>query len=235
MPDVSVTKKILDDLRYTSTHDVKMRLSDTIVRYGDTPVYVRGSWSMPNDPDGLHIQCLDLVLGEHFICHSSDVNLDISSLPLGWVDYHETPFFLSRGTASSQKQGVYLGHVFSFDPSYMSTNRGFGWDSFRDLDGLVRCVSGEYSSIKVIASRPLGGALHRDWALTNPRFRKDDRVSPKHLAIYHKAIEVGTFIKDENTFFFRKGRLTKTRKIALQEMFYNPINQGVRYAISEQA
>ena len=237
----SVTKKLLPEFRYDSSTDVSMRLKDTIVSYNGSPCLVQG----PVDPSGsshlgvhgLEIFCVDLKTLEEFVCHSSDELLDITSLPLGWCVHHGEegyPVYLMRTTRSSQRQGVHppaLDVLSPVQPDKDQLRHGYSYRRHSDLSSLARFSTGETIPIRSATSRRYGAPLNKDWALVNPR---PDRSS-NFFTIYHKHIEVGTYRADRREFFFRRDRLTKTRRTALEELFANPINKGAAYGIVQQA
>ena len=228
---ISITKKYLPEPRYELASDVKMRLYDTYLKYDEDVCYVSKVLITPTDLEGLHIELFRLKDGLRFVCHSSDVLLDVSSLPLGWVGGSDKyPLFLSRTTSSSQKQGVCLHNVSVYSPSNSRFYRGYtGNESNRKF--LLDMFEDRIQSISktVRPEEGLGGPLNREWALINLS------TKPGYFTIFQNTIQVGTYIEKTKTFFFRKGRLTKTRKNQLQEIFYHPLNAGERYAISEQA
>lgn len=228
----SLTKRVTSPLRYFNHGDIVMRLKDTVVTYDRRPCYVKNIEPVLGDNANLHIACVDIKANKPFMCHSSDELLDIQSLPMGWIKTTEgTVMFLARTTRTSQRQGIHLGSILCFYPKHESTHFGFGWNDFTDLRVLLPMFDNEVSSIAQATESQEGGVLNREWALV-PLGRNHKN---RFFTVYHRCVEVGTYIKDQKRFFFRRGRLTKTRKFQLQEILYHPANTGVRYAISEQA
>lgn len=235
IPDLSnsahITKSLVKPLRYDSAQDVQMRLRDTICRYDGEPVFIQGITAIPGDPSGLYVNARYILSGIPVTFHSSDVLLDVSSVPLGWFDgpEYQKPLYMCRTTKTSQRQGVHPQSMQLWDPCRRDFINGLGWSNWQDLIPLGRAVKGDVFKITKVISRPYGGALGRDWALVNPR------GDGKLYTVYHRSIEVGTFFAKANEFYFRAGRLTKTRRASLQEIFSHPNNAGVPYAVTEQS
>ena len=101
------------DLRYDTHHDAAMRLAGTIVRYEGTPVYVSdfdGSTAFlgrPMEPDKYNY--------EFWMIDANDRNLDISSIPLGYININD-PVFALRGAHRSQRQGVDVSRLHYYSP-----------------------------------------------------------------------------------------------------------------------
>lgn len=228
----SVTKLVLPELRYSSSQDVNMRLKSTLVSYKGEPVYCTGAIAVGSDLTGLHVILHRIKDGQTFYAHSSDVELDVTSLPLGWINWSynnaKVPLFLCRTTRTSQKQGVCLSSVLVTNPRDRGHGgMGLNWNSVPELKPLLDCINDRVFSIRDTTSYAFGGVLSREWALVR-------EMSQSAFVIYHRSVEVGTYFSKTREFFFRRGRLTKTRRVQLQEIFDNPVNSGVRYAISEQ-
>lgn len=221
----SVTKQVLADLRYLTPHDANMRLKDTVVTYDGEAVYCKGT--VPGyDPNGLSVMCIRLKDGKDFICHSSDVLLDLTSLPLGWVGGEgKSPIFLARTTRTSQRQGIHLGSTLTY--GLYGIHMGFSWDNYIDLRPLNECFKNTTFKISEVAGFEFGGPLNREWALVR-------KPHDKFFTIFHRSIPVGTYFPQRKEFFFRRGRLTKTRRMQIQEIFDSNKNAGVRYAVTEQ-
>lgn len=223
---------LLDEFRYDNTNDVNMRLKGTILRYKGRPVYCGGAY------DNIHISieyidCPDKPEPASIV-HSSDVELDISSAPLGWVNFKDYSLYLMRSARNSQKQGVNPGCLVYFDPQprgERATNR-FRFDHHSELFSIGLCVAGEYPSFKAALKRDQGGAFHMDWAVIKPRVDPTSTV----YTLFHKTTAVGVFSKKTGQFMFRRGRLTKTRLASLKEVLANPVNnkEGMSYGIAEQ-
>lgn len=236
MPTISdangshITKTLVNPLRYDSGQDVQMRLRDTICRYDDQPIFIQGITAIPSDTSGLYVNGRFILTGVPCTFHSSDTKLDVSSVPLGWFDGPGgQPLYMCRTTKTSQRQGVHPQSMQLWDPVRRDFVNGFGWSNWQDLVPLAKAINGDVMKITKVTQRPYGGALGRDWALVNPR------GDAKIFTLYHRSIEVGTFFSKSNEFYFRAGRLTKTRRASLQDIFSNPVNAGVPYAVTEQS
>lgn len=100
--------KLTKPLRYPNANDVHMRLNGCLVRYKDIPYYCVSS----QDNDGMHVLLYSLgkMTPKHSV-HSSDVELDVSSVPLGYVNYSDEAYFMQRIPMRRQRQGVSSGNT----------------------------------------------------------------------------------------------------------------------------
>lgn len=225
--------KLLKEFRYDNANDTIMRLKGTIVRYRGQAVYVTHCQN-----DSLNILIEDISHGrnpeETISVHTSDVDLDISSAPLGWSNFNDYSLYLMRSAKNSQKQGVNPGSLIYFDPDARldrQTNR-FSFQNHDDLYSIGNTIMGNFPSIKYVLNRKKGGAIHADWALLN--------LSPErqgtYYTLFHKTTPVAAFNKKTGRFLFRRLRLTKTRKASLQEVLNSPDNvkEGAYFVIAEQ-
>lgn len=228
----SLTKKLLDQFRYDSSQDVNMRLRDTICRYNGEPVFIRGCTVTNDDATGLSVEGRLILSGTPVVFHSSDELLDVESVPLGWVtSVQGRPFYICRSTKTSQRQGVNPQSMTVWCPVQRDFFPGFQWHNWQDLVPLAEAMTDKVYPIQKVVKQEYGGALNREWALVNPHPAK----GRKFFTIYHRSIEVGTYFALRNEFFFRAGRLTKTRRMQLNDLFNHVANKGANFAISEQA
>lgn len=226
--------KLLEEFRYTIGNDVNMRLKGCVIRYNGDPVYVGHTL------DNLEVQLHFLLTGDSLQVHSSDSALDIQSPQLGWINFPEGgrnsgPIpcgYLMRSAKNSQKQGYAPNH----QPMFLPGERGqtsFSWHEMGDLVPIGQMMTGNYPSIaKAGRVGTTGGAISREWALYCSR----PKTNPHLFTVYHRTIAVGTYFANTGVFFFRKDRLTKTRRASLTEIFTNAVNykEASRYGIKEQ-
>lgn len=225
--------KLLEEFRYTLGNDVNMRLKGCVIRYEGKPVYVSQTL------DNLEIQLFYILDGAALQVHSSDSALDIQSPQLGWINFagtrNEGPVpcgYLMRSAKNSQKQGFAPNH----QPMFLPGERGsasFSWSEMGDLIPIGKMMVGDYPSIKkVTMPGSSGGAVSREWAL----YCAKHRSIPHLFTVYHRTTAVGTYFANTGIFFFRKDRLTKTRRASLMEVFQNMANfkEASRYGIKEQ-
>lgn len=215
------------EIRYLTPQDANMRLRDTICRYNGEVVFVNGAAPHPSKI------LLEIVLLEppyrRIQVDSSDPLLDISSPPIGWLMFKKQPLFVSRPTIQNQKQGLCPRSVLFYSPSNGKFGNGLAWDSYDDLLAFKDAIENRGQRIAEVVSNPLGGVLGRQWALA-----RNKKIPADFLTIYHQSIAVGTYFIQTKTFFFRKGRLTKTREMQLRDILYRPENSGDNYVISQQ-
>lgn len=94
----------MNPLRYSSGGDASMRLLGTIVRYKGEPVYI-SDVSQQSQATATYLK--DNGKGAHFIVNpNDDQTLDISSVPLGYMTFKNTPYYLQRVPERRQKQGL---------------------------------------------------------------------------------------------------------------------------------
>lgn len=93
---------LTDPLRYDRGSDVIMRLHDTVIRYRGKPVHVK---ALSEESLFVKIKYLDKNKFETEHVHSSDIDLDISSPPLGYLNANRYAFYVSRIPTRKQKQG----------------------------------------------------------------------------------------------------------------------------------
>lgn len=217
--------KLLADFRYTIPTDVTMRLKSSIVRYKGRPVLV-GSHG-----ESLDINLTDILSGESFTTHSSDEALDIASPPLGWLNCRDNCCYVMRSARNSQKQGVVPQNMYCFWPGHDHDGRqGYHWSETEELRPFAKCILNDYPTVAK-CTVGFGGAFDREWALSNT----NSKVRPFYYTVFHKTIPVGTYFVKTRTFFFRRGRLTKTRRLSLETIFNTSANlkEGT-YGIQEQ-
>lgn len=166
-----------DPLRYLDFDQMNRRLNHTIVRYRGKICEVQ-SWR----PDTLDLVVfyLEGTVDNHLI-HSSDIDLDISSVPLGFINYKESSFYIQRIPIRRQTQGV-SPEVCYFHPIHKKTKQANGWNLLKSKD-FVQCANNKYPKFLSIFkgikdNKILSGAFHKRFALV-----QDDLgiVKIKHL------------------------------------------------------
>lgn len=225
-------QNLLKEFRYDNQNDVNMRLKGTVLRYRGRPVYCLGSF------EDLRIQLEDIgdygKNGPPFIVHSSDADLDISSVPLGWANFEGYCLYLMRSARNSQRQGVNPGSLIYYDPAPRGDRSmaRFVFNNHSDLYAIGACILGDYPSFKSLMGLKNGGAFHQEWAIVNPHPSSQKR----YYTVFHKTTPVASFDSKTGRFLFRRLRLTKTRKASLMDALNTPANikEGITYEIAEQ-
>jgi len=146
--------------RYLTPGDVKMRLDGSVCRYKGEPVLVSAL------PD-MNVMC-------HFIgsrkkdviIDSSDPDLDISSVPLGYCNEEHLPYY-TRAPFRQQKQGVSSHNLMikHTDGRVERMRGGFANTPFAEM------IAGDYPKFSTALDRARAGggfkgcAFHRRYAL----------------------------------------------------------------------
>lgn len=224
-------QKLLKEFRYDNPTDANMRLKGTLIRYRGQAAYVTSI----NDNLYLTLELLykKALSHDYIFVHSSDIDVDISSPPLGWANFENTPLYLMRTAKNSQKQGINPSSMMFFSPLRGSRSMGrFSFNAHSELYSIGDCIDGDFPSFEKATTSGNGAAFDRDWAVFNPRPRHQSRF----YSVYHKTVCVGVYDKKTGRFLFRLGRLTKTRRASLTEILYNPLTnpEGKTYAFVEQ-
>lgn len=151
-------------LRYDTAHDVRMRLHGSVCMYKNVPV-----WVIHDGTDTLDVTLRDVRTNKDMVrISSSDPDLDISSVPLGYAlsTKKYTPIYYFRTPARQQKQGVAPENVHSIIESWetIHTNRGLG------IEGalLADLIEGKYppvDQIEKILSTRYGCSFHREYCI----------------------------------------------------------------------
>ena len=162
-------------MRYPNSHDAGMRLNNSIVMFKDIPVFVR----QEGESIKFHLQPLDGVSRVPELVSANDEDLNIESVPLGYVNLTspQDVVYVSRLPARKQKQGLDIGNINYF--------REGGQNMYTDSNGwkvpfpaLAKTITGDYPSAKqaydlVTKTKALGVAFNRKMAFSktedNPR------------------------------------------------------------------
>ncbi len=169
-----MVEKLTTPLRYDSAEDVKMRLDGTylmykgeIVRvnwYNNLKVYVTGISSTSNIPP-------------ETIIHSSNVDLDISSLPLGYLVYEGNayPTMARRAPLRKYKQGICSSNVFFEDYTRGKhfLEGAFGTTAFHNmLMGKYKSYSKALEKVVTVTAEIASCPISRDFCI----FREKDKI-----------------------------------------------------------
>ena len=105
------TDELVSPPRYTGAADIEMRLVGSIIKYREKPVRV-----VSYDDEFVFVSQIGdtdegFLRGDEGWVHSSSVYLDLTSLPLGYVQTRYDVFHLARKTLRRQKQGVHPDNV----------------------------------------------------------------------------------------------------------------------------
>jgi hypothetical protein len=231
--DSVTSKKILDELRYDSGHDMVMRLGKTLVVYEGNLVY------LTEPAADLHMFGYTLTgkdRGLKQIIHSSDLGLDITSIRLGWANVMNRdglPWgaYFMRRAGNSQKQGVDPGRLLAFDPRPEMMGN-YRYRDYRDLYGFGEMFDEDYPSIgdaiEAIKKEGTARAIAFDWGLF-PAQRKGACIA----TLYHKAVAVGWIDPKKPQIMCMPGLLSKTRRKSLEDLLASAKNGKDGYGVRE--
>lgn len=127
--------------RYDIGEDVHRRLDGSIVRYKSRPVHL--SWR-----DGMQLIAVDLLTNEQIRVDANDVDLDISSPPIGYVNDKKYAWYFSRVPMRMQKQGLIPRHCVYLreDGSAEAVFQPMGhWNVH--TSAIARCILNEYPEL----------------------------------------------------------------------------------------
>lgn len=210
-----------DDTRYDSAHDANMRLAKTIIRFNGSPVFVKECL-----PD-MWVVCWDTIENStDFMVHCNDKRLDISSPPLGFINYNSSAIYSMRNATRSQKQGIDATRL-----AYLDVYNGpRAFNASGDLLMQIGCaIRSEYPDfLEGMHGAKRGFAISRTWGFC---ITKDKNV----LIAFHKQYPVALLRVPENRFIFQKGELTKIRRESLQNVLVKKGKPGANYRVEESA
>lgn len=168
------------EARYPNASDASLRLRHTIIRW-------RGRFFYVSDvlPEAL------LVWGmkepeDKYLLHYNDPNIDVSSIPLGYINA-EVPYYLLRSPIRSQRQGVEVSRLRPFCPTRQRTVSVSPVPAF--LAAIVDCLQDhQYPTLAEAMTRPQGAAVSKNWAVVDPSSKKG-----VVFTVYHKDTAVGIY------------------------------------------
>jgi hypothetical protein len=140
---IEMVEKLTSPLRYDSAEDVKMRLDGTYLMYKGE--IVRCNWY-----NNLKIYVTGIAANSSIppetIIHSSNIDLDVSSLPLGYLVYEGNawPTIARRAPLRKYKQGICSQNVFfeDYTKGKQFLEGAFGTSAFHNM------LMGKYSSFE---------------------------------------------------------------------------------------
>lgn len=201
--------------RYDNNADVHLRLAGTLVRFEDQVWWVvdvyNESFVLLWKADARH--------PEEIGVSANDRRLDISSLPLGYINYTGRPQYPLRSPWRHQRQGVHPESIQYFNP-----NNGQLCHHNSDKD-LITAFGDMYrQDYPSIADASIAGqAISKTWAFGKTR-------DPKVKKLYHKQYFAGLYFVTDRLFCFEKGELTDLRHNSLQNIL---MKQGMTYDVKE--
>lgn len=102
---------------YDNVHDAEMRLSGTVIRFLNEPVYVRSVYTNNNN---IYLHLQNCINDEEKKVKLTNEGIDISSPPLGFIQslsgYGMTYFYAARMPARKQQQGLDTRRMVVYNP-----------------------------------------------------------------------------------------------------------------------
>lgn len=204
---------LLKEKRYLNPSDVQMRLAGTIIRYQGEPF-----WVMHTDGMLVYGNILTGDLDDpanSISVDSSDVELDISSPPLGMMNHGEWgPCYVMRGPRRSQRQGVNPSHLLVKRLTSGQLRNGVPFGGFSDRQAVDRMIKGEHPTFHSLVAFKRSGTFHRRWAVTRSNF-------PQYMFLYHKTRCVGFVNVERRVVNIPKNFFSKTRMMELSDTIMN--------------
>lgn len=153
--------------RYNNSADAHMRLDRSIVKYKDIPVYLE----QVSDTIHFTLQPLDGVSKVPATISANSEDLNVASVPLGYVNIDGDVLHLSRVPARQQKQGITPSVLTYFreggENVYIDPD---GWPaSFEAIDNTIRGVfpSAQEAYKEIVSGNALGRAFSRNYAFSS--------------------------------------------------------------------
>lgn len=166
-------------MRYESEADVKLRLGNSLVRKGATPVYIKGVESINK------VIVYDPIKRETDYAKVSDLNL--TPVPLGYVESAGDVLYVTRKPTRKYKQGLTQENMVAKD---VLSGRLVALRI--DDKGLSKAILGQYPSIEEAFQQCREGSgivpFSREWAVANYK---------EELCVMHKGGVVG-YVGDDN-------------------------------------
>ena len=192
-----------DSKRYLSNQDAGMRLGRTLIRYEDVLYYVK------DVVGSCELIAWDLTSKEDVLLNGNDSKLDISSIPLGYLNVqNQVAYYPLRRPSRSQRQGVDTSRLQYFSPAHRQC-LGLGgidiWPCF------VKLHQNNYPTVEECLKADKSLAFSRSWCLIAT---KSENVK----TLFFKDIPVGTYLVRPRTFLFAPGQLTGPRERSLRNV-----------------
>ena len=193
---------IVSPVRYPNTHDARMRLNGTIIKYKGMPVQV---------VEVVHkssITLRDLLTNTLILdIHSSDKELDISSPSIGWVQ-GPSPVYLTRSSARRYKQGLALDSTRVLKGDTGTTRNGLG-----DLPqtAIGQSILGIFTlGLADLPHNKNGVVLTRQLAVTAIKDLAGVTTTPDFFLLYHYYDVIGVLSVKRKEILAINDRYTKT-------------------------
>lgn len=206
-----------DDQRYPNQHDAIMRIGQSIVRINGEPYFIKSiaedmtalAWNMVPGTADLQIDV-------------NDDRIDVSSVPLGFMNVEDVGVYVARHPTRSQKQGV------QFDNCSTSFMRQVGFHHLGNSPIVLQAYRKAYEGLFPQINEAVGFAFSKTWGLK--------ALKDKSLALlYHKSKPVAIYFVNEDRFKFGKGELTPSRHRSLMNTLSKKGKLGVTYHVEEFA
>jgi hypothetical protein len=206
----------IGEIRYENANDAQMRLNHTVVRYLDMPVYAS---EISNNDVGavVYLQTMDTHQG----CWVSvnDERLDVSSVPIGWLNATTGPMYAERAPVREQKQGWDPSRSHYFIPFHdeeravrASFNMVKGPIRGVDIYNMIQGIYPAIDNVVVPEVFPRGAAVSFDYCLATPPGKKNGYL------LLHRQFPVGYYRPRLRQFIFTNDSLTKTRRRQIEEV-----------------
>ena len=144
--------------RFDNDHDVGMRLRKSVIRVGRLPVWVERIEGIPGEWE-LHVVPLDGGLPFCVMLEENDV--DLTPVPLGYVNLGDRVAYVQRIPARKYKQGL--------------NNENFWGDVDLRGNDLANCILGKYptyaKAIETVIRMQCDVAFSRHWAVAHQGHR----------------------------------------------------------------
>jgi len=170
-------------MKYTDSDYARQRLNSTVVRIGEDPIYLisEGGWEY---------RAIRLKDGKDSTINIRKVDLNLNPVPLGYVNYGQEAYYLSRKPVRRWKQG--LGEESLSVISHMAKKAIIPRGGIIASPALAYCIENKYPSIQKCYKKINSGLVN------SMSFSRDFALGWKKelILLYYKGKEIGLFSKN---------------------------------------
>ncbi len=199
--------------------DVKNRLSNTVIRYRNNPVFCKTT------EDGLTLNLFSFKNRSHLIASvdPEDPNIDISSLSLGYLQFNGIAVYVKRMPRRIYKQGIDVQHL-DYKPLFSKNDRREVDLSTFFSESVFNSLMDKFSSLTVAITMMTKSAASSVALNKNVAVMREGKL----LRFYIKGYEVGfSDLTDPNTVHIPSSPEAWVHSVLLEEINGIKVVQGL--------